>query len=51
MRVPIQTSSTVSLPEGTLDVCHIDKDSLKTLMELIASNLSEDTAPENEVAP
>lgn len=46
-----QFSPLDSLSDGLLDVCHIEKAALKAVMELIASNLSGENAPEDEVSP
>jgi diacylglycerol kinase family enzyme len=40
----LQISPTVSMSDGLLDVCLIEKAALKTVMELISSNLSGDNA-------
>ncbi len=41
----LQISPTVSMSDGLLDVCLIEKASLKTVMELMFSNLSAGNAP------
>ena len=41
----LQISPTASMSDGLLDVCLIEKAALKTVVELISSNLSGDNAP------
>jgi len=42
----LQISPNVNMSDGLLDVCLIEKAALKTMMELISSNLSGSSAPE-----